>query len=149
MSKLLDCDHLISSLLQHSKTTVLQFSFCLYLFLWFDRHNCFFRANLSANGTTGAQIRIDVNLFTFGIKSRAGQLINAIPVVFTFFADVKRLAPGFSKTLSIQGAGFFRNDELKAGWELAKTALVLQRVPLELITSMQGEKQPKLYWYCQ
>jgi hypothetical protein len=64
---------------------------------------------LGANGAACAQVRINVYFFAFGVKSRAGQFIDTISVIFAFFANIKGLALWFFKTLGIKGAGFFGN----------------------------------------
>ena len=60
----------------------------------FNRANGVFRANLSADRASGAQIGIDLDPVLPDEKRRAGQRIDAGLVIFAFVADVKRFVFG-------------------------------------------------------
>ena len=52
-----------------------------------------------------------MDAFVFDVESRAGQLVDAGPVILAFVAHVKRFAERFFQTLSIERAHLLGDDD--------------------------------------
>ena len=69
-----------------------------------------FRANLSTNTASRTQHRIDAHPVFSDKKGGARQVVDAIPVIFTFFTDKKWFSTGFFQGFVKQCAWFFGNN---------------------------------------